>query len=378
MLIKFVFVLTLLGMTAMKAARILLSLYALRLGAHSIAIGLLASTFSILPVLLSFRAGQLADRFGARWLLVLGAVGSGLGLLAPAASATLACVFIAAALSGLTTTFFNVSLQNLVGLLSTPETRAKYFSNFSLVVSVASFIGPLFIGFFIDHFGYVVSCLTLVLLSFAPAVLLIVWGSALPAGTGAPRKRRSVRSRITLRDVMMLLVTGGLVQVALDMYQFYMPVYGDSIHLSAGVIGVTVALFSAAAFVVRSLMPALLRRYPPRVVLSAAFYLGAVGFLLVPFFQSAYALAMVSFVFGLGLGVGQPITMMMTFSNSAEGRSGEALGLRLTVNQMTRLIAPAMFGWIGSMAGLPSIFWANAVLLLAGGLYSQFQKEPAG
>jgi MFS family permease len=381
MQIKFVFVLTFLGMTATKAVRVLLSLYALRLGAQATTIGFLASTFSVLPVLLSFRAGQLSDRFGARWLLVVGAVGSALGLLAPAAVASVTAVFIAAMMSGMTTTFFNVSLQNLVGLLSTPENRANYYSNFSLVVSVASFIGPLFIGFFIDHLGYAESSLFLVFLTLLPAVLLIGWGSRLPRGSGAPKKKKQregrSRSPVALQDVMMLLVTSGIVQVAIDMYQFYMPVYGHAVNLSAAAIGVTVALYAAAAFVVRTLMPALLRRYPPQAVLGAAFYLGALGFFVVPFFQGAVALSVVSFVFGLGLGVGQPITMMMTFSSSAEGRSGEALGLRLTINQITRLIAPAMFGWLGSMAGLSWIFWVNALLLLVGGMYTQTQKTAA-
>jgi hypothetical protein len=42
-------------------------------------------------------------------------------------------------------------------------------------------------------------------------------------------------------------------------------------------------------------------------------------------------LAVIGFTFGLGMGVGQPIVTMLMFSKSAEGRSGEALGLRMTV-----------------------------------------------
>ena len=71
---------------------------------------------------------------------------------------------------------------------------------------------------------------------------------------------------------------------------------------------------------------------------------------------------------GLGMGCCQPITMMLTFSGSAQGRSGEALGLRLTVNHLTRVVTPVIFGTIGSIFGLFAVFWANAALLGGGGV----------
>jgi hypothetical protein len=76
---------------------------------------------------------------------------------------------------------------------------------------------------------------------------------------------------------------------------------------------------------------------------------------------------LVSFVFGIGMGCGQPITMMLTFNASAEGRSGEALGLRITINHMARVIVPVVFGAIGSGFGLFPVFWVKAFMLASGG-----------
>ncbi|HWI14361.1 MAG TPA: MFS transporter, partial [Burkholderiales bacterium] len=334
------------------------------------AIGVLAASFSILPMLLSLQAGKLSDRFGARWLMTLGAIGSAVGMLIPAAWPAVMAIFVAATLSGLSTTFYNVSLQNLVGLLSRPDTRAQAFSNYSLVLATASFIGPLVIGFAIDHFGYAPSLVALMVLSLIPAGVLLAFGGALPGGSG-PRKEKKQRTA-DLKDpaVWRLLATSGLVQCGLDMFQFYMPVYGHSIELSAAAIGVIVAMYSAAAFVVRTAMPYLIGRFGEEKLLAYAFYLGAASFVLVPFFKSAVVLGAISFAFGLGMGCGQPITMMMTFSSSAEGRSGEALGLRLTVNHLTRVVGPVLFGALGSAFGLPSIFWLNALLLASGGALS--------
>ena len=58
---------------------------------------------------------------------------------------------------------------------------------------------------------------------------------------------------------------------------------------------------------------------------------------------------------------------MLPFSRCAEGRTGEALGLRQSVNNVMRVGAPTVFGFIASVLGLFSVFWVNALMMAAGG-----------
>jgi hypothetical protein len=97
----------------------------------------------------------------------------------------------------------------------------------------------------------------------------------------------------------------------------------------------------------------------------------AATYSLLPFFQNAFMLSFVSFAFGLGMGCGQPLTMMMTFSSSSEGRSGEALGLRVTVNHAARVIGPVIFGSVGSVLGAFPVFGINALMLALGSVFSK-------
>jgi predicted MFS family arabinose efflux permease len=105
-------------------------------------------------------------------------------------------------------------------------------------------------------------------------------------------------------------------------------------------------------------------------VLAGAFITGAAAFMLLPFFTSPVMLVVVAFTFGLGMGCGQPIVTMQMFSNSASGRSGEALGLRMTVNHLTRCAGRVIFGVVGSALGLAAVFWINGLMLGGGGLLS--------
>lgn len=91
------------------------------------------------------------------------------------------------------------------------------------------------------------------------------------------------------------------------------------------------------------------------------------GFILVPFFDSAVALAVCSFLFGLGIGCGQPITTMLIFSRSPAGRSGETFGLRQTVNNALRVSAPPLFGLVATAFGLPPVFYLSALMMGGGG-----------
>ena len=100
MSIHFALALSLLNMTTMRAGRVVLALYALDLGAAPLTVGLLAATFSVFPALLSWPAGRLVDRFGSRWVLTIGALGGGLGMLIPSFVPGLTAIFFAAAANG--------------------------------------------------------------------------------------------------------------------------------------------------------------------------------------------------------------------------------------------------------------------------------------
>jgi len=378
MSLNFALALALLNMSSMRAGRVLLVLYALQLGAAPATVGLLAATFSGFPALLSWHAGKLADRFGSRWLLVIGAVGGGLGILIPFFWPGMTAIFIAAAANGLSLSIYNVSLQNVVGLLSTPQNRTQSFSNYSLTNSVGALAGPLIAGFSIEQLGHQNSCIPLALVALMPLCMLAIWGGRLPRGRGRVKDEGGgIRDMLAAKGVSRTLATSSLLQTGQDLFQFYLPVYAHGVGLSASAIGVVLAMNSAAAFVVRLGLARLIARYNEDKVLAWAFFVGAASFALLPFFSGPVMLGGVAFAFGLGMGCGQPIVTMQMFSNSVAGRSGEALGLRMAVNHLTRVVGPVIFGFVGSAFGLPAVFWVNGLMLGGGGALSR-TRETAG
>lgn len=367
MALYFVFAITFLGFIYLSAARVVLTLFALQLGAEPFAVGMLAATIFIFPLMLSWAVGTLSDRWGSRWLLLAAMVCGTVGALLPFFFRSLPGLFAAAALAGMFLALYNVIVQNLVGVLSTPDKRTQNFSNFSMVGAVGHFAGPLFAGLSIDHAGYATACLYIMAPPLVATALMLKWGGLLPPGSGrAPEASAGVLKTLADRSMWVMLGISSLMQAGYDFYQFYLPIYGHGIALSATEIGMVLAMFAAASFVVRLIMPRLIRWKSEERLLVYCFCVGAAAFALMPFFKSVIVLAAISFLFGLGMGCGQPLTLMLMFSRSPKGRSGETLGLRLTANNLMRTSGPSVFGMVGSVFGLFPVFWLNAVLMGCG------------
>jgi len=371
MALALTFALSFFNFVSQTAARVVLTLYALELGAPASAVGVIGGLLFLFPLLLSWPIGTLADRKGARGLLLFASACSSLSLVIPYFVHELNALYLAAALNGLALAFYHVTLQNLIGNLSKPEDRPRHFSNFSLTGSLTNFVGPLIAGFSIDHAGHAVACLVIAVPSLIAVVLLLIWGRAYPpAKPGNTRAAGTAPGLLADREVWRMLGISGLVQLGSDLFQFYLPIYGHSVGLSASAIGGTLATLAVSSFIVRLYLARLLKMYPTETLLTWAFGMGAAGFGLIPFFSHPVAIAAVAFFFGLGMGLGIPLTVILMFSRSAEGRSGQALGLRLTSNNFVRVAGPIVFGAIGSAFGLPPVFWITAVMMTAGGLFS--------
>ena len=170
--IYFLTIIVVLVHTSFGGSRIVLSLYALSLGGTPLIIGLLISVYALTPMFVSVKAGRVADRIGHRVPMLVGTVGLAVGLLLPVIWHGLPALFLSAALAGAAFSVFNVAAQALVGVMSTVERRAFNFSTLSMGYSVASLVGPLVVGYSVDHAGPMWAYAILALILLAPTAAL--------------------------------------------------------------------------------------------------------------------------------------------------------------------------------------------------------------
>jgi len=364
----------------LKSSRVLVTLYAIELGADSFVVGLLISLYGFFPLFLAVFAGKTSDRFGFRYPIVFGQFGVAIGLLLPYLFPHLATLFASSAIIGAAFIFSQISFHNLIGSLGSAAERTRNYSIMSLGASTSGFICPLIAGFSIDHFGHVSTYLYLFLIALtAGFVMWFYFKNTSPSA--APTEKREKKYTADLlknKPLRRILITSGIVIAGVDLFSFYFPIYGHGIGFSAVLIGTVLSLYAAAAFVIRIMMPAIVRKFNEETVLTGSLLLSGITFLLFPFFKNVLILSAIAFILGLGLGCGQPLAIMLTYNRAPTGRSGEALGMRITVNKFIQISVPVVFGSVGSLFGMLPVFWANAALLMGGGYLSRSSENKSG
>ena len=368
MVIYLVVLLTVLTHTSYKGSKVLISLYALDLGASPLTIGVLFSMYSVFPVLLAVYAGTLSDRYGFRRLILFGACGLVAGLFIPFALPGLGALFASAVLIGLCYIFYTVAVQHLIGSIGEGAMRTRNYSIFSIGVGLTALLGPTTAGFAIDTIGHRETYLLLAVLPIIPVLGLALLPRLLPAGRakhkhGGERRIGDLLKNAPLRRV---LVTAAIVETGLELFNFFLPIYARSLGLSATLIGIVMGTFAVALLLVRTVMPKLVRHSSEERVLSGSIYLAAATFAAFPFATTFAQLAAISFVLGLGLGCGSPLSLVLAYNRSPQGRAGEGIGVRQTVTKVTELVMPVIFGSLGTAIGMGPVFWVDAVLLAAG------------
>ena len=369
---------TFLAHLGFAGSRIVVALFAVDLGATPFVVGTVVALYAAIPIVLALPAGRMTDRLGYRVPLLLGTCGICGALLTSYCLPALTTLYFPASLLGVSFMTFQLATQTLVGALSEPSRRANNFNHISLAFASANLTGPLLAGVLIDHIGSTRTFLALAVPLF-PAIAIAALGArwipavhAKPAETGG-----GSLDLLRIRPLRNAMIASAIVSSAWDLYQFFMPIYGRAHGLSATQIGLVLSAFGVSIIVVRVLLPLGLKRASPAQLQTYAMFVACAAYCLFPLSHTVWAMAVVSFILGLGCGCGQPLSLTLVFNASPPGRTGEAAGLRITANQAMHFIVPLAFGALGSAAGMTAVFLTNAVCLVLGGEISRRNHAPA-
>ena len=345
-------------------SKVVIALFALELQASQTTVGALIAAYAIAPLILGVYAGKLADRIGMRLPMLAGASAIGIAMVVGSLGRSLPALFVTALLVGAGFVFFIVSVQNLVGAL--PGNRSRNYSILTIGYSTSNLVGPLAAGFIIDSADHGTAFLAFAGLSLLPISVLLAHSRVTRVERAASRNEKTdafdlLRNPVVRRQILI----SGLGMSAWELFIFYVPVYGHGVGLTASTIGLVIASFAAATFVIRFLLPSITARLGVERVLAASMLCAAATSAVFPLFSDAHVLMGIAFILGLGLGCGQPLSLTTSFERSPPGRSGEVAGLRTIATNAARLAVPLLSGAFGAALGGAAVFWLNAANLTA-------------
>lgn len=351
---------------ALRGSRPIVTLYADMLGASPLIIGLLIASFSLLPMIVAIKMGKWLDNYGAKRLIIIGGIGMFIALFLPILSPNLIGLFANQLLIGIGHVCVLISLQKTMGNLE--GNRDKLIAYFSIAGAIGEFIGPLLTGVIFEQTGLRWTFFIMVA-AVAVGLILIIFARAINDVNLNIASRRSnsgtwkMLKQVNLRKA---LIISGLVLYSKDLFVGYFPVYGNNIGLSPSEIGLVVSLLSGVAVFVRFFQYNLVNWFGRGLVLLVTLIISGVAFIFIPLTESLIVLMLLSSILGVGLGLGQPLSIIYTLNVSPTDRHGEVLGLRLTFNRGSQFVAPFIFGGIGQLGGIVLSFLISGGVLIIG------------
>jgi MFS family permease len=364
--------LTVLLHLAFAGARVNLSLYALHLGASPATVGIVISLLAVVPMFYAVRWGRYVDRVGVRAPMYMGVfmllAALAVGWIVP----QLEALFVVSVLAGCGFSIFHIAAHQACGLIGKPTDRAHNFSVLALAFSTSGVLGPMLAGFSIDEIGH---RHTFLLLSGALAVMLVVMVMRpidVPRHTTTlkPGEQRRTADLLRIKSLRQVFVASALLSMAWDLFTFVMPIHGSNLGLSATTIGLILGCFGGAVFVVRLVLPLVIRRVSEWRMLVSAMFATGLALAMVPLVTNAAWLMVLAFLLGVGLGGAQPMIMALLYNQAPLGRGAEAVGVRTLLLNFSQTGIPLTFGALGAAMGMAPVFVAMGLALALGGWYA--------
>lgn len=368
--------LTVLLHLAYGGARITLSLFALHLGASAASVGVVMALLAIVPMIFAVRWGRYVDRVGARGPMYAGIAALLAALLIGFAVPRLEALFIVSTLAGSGFMIFHIAVHQAAGLIGKPEERARNFTVLALAFSTSGVLGPIIAGFSIDSIGHRYTFLLLGAALIVMLAIMLVRKIEVPrhASPFKPGEQKRLADLLRIPALRRVFVMSGILSMAWDLFTFVMPIHGSQLGLSATTIGLILASFGSAVFVVRLILPLVVHRVSEWKMLVAAMFATGFALALIPMVADARLLMGLSFLLGIGLGGAQPMVMALLYNKAPAGRGGEAVGVRTLLLNFAQAGIPLTFGALGAALGMAPVFWLMAFALAAGGWYARRER----
>jgi MFS family permease len=345
---------------------------ALELDVPAAWLGALTASFAIVPLVLAVPSGQATDRFGERRVMLVGAVLMALsGAVFWTERGGAAGLVLGSVVLGTGHLLSVVGQQAAVANTAGPGRFDTAFGYYTFAASLGQAAGPALITV-LGGSGALPDTAPI----FAAATVLGVVLLACTAFLRMPARARAggdaanggMGTLLRLPGLLRALLISCVVLSAVDITLVYLPALGADRGLAAGVVGLLLTLRAVASMTSRLFLGRLVRWIGRRRLMIVSVALSAVSMAAVAVPMPTAVLAGLVVLLGLGLGVGQPLTMSWLAEVAPPGLRGRAMSLRLTGNRLGQVLIPSAVGLVAAGVGAAGVLAATAGALAVVGV----------
>ena len=342
-------------------------LYATELGASVSQVGVIVATISYVTAFFLIPFGMLSDRFGRQKLLIGGlAVFTLAPLLYPLANNPEQLIIIRAIHGLAAAAFLPTAIALVVDL--TPETkRGEAIGWYTASLQLGLMSGPITGGFLTSQFGFNAAFYGCSAISFIGLVLAFSRLRAIahrPAVT--PVEASSSWRWLGQPLAIAVLLAPLLVAVGSGTIGSYIPLYGMGFGMTETDAGAIITAVYASSAALRAPAGRLADRVDRKLLLIGGVGLSAVAVSLFAFFHGLAQFIIIGIVFGIGMGIAMPASLVMAADFSSAGGRAVAMAIPTCFFQVGLALGPTAMGFVANARGYETMFLACAVSLVFG------------
>ena len=345
-----------------------LSLFAESLGAGPERIGLIVSVSTITGVLLKLPSGALSDIYGRKMLLRIGVVAFGLPPFIYPFITDLNALTALRFVHGLATAIFAPSALATVADLYR-ERRGAALGTYTACTQSGSLLGPFLGGWLAYTAGFPTAFVTAGV--FGCIAILIFFSLHLDEPPPRVRERglapvmaemgKGFLAVARNRKVLITSSTDAAKMVANGALMAFLPLYGLSVGLNAGQVGLLFSVQAVTSFLSKPVMGRVSDRVGRQPLILAGLLICAVTFISMPHVGSFALLLVLSSGFGFGEAVVSSSSAALVADSSEFKRLGAGMGMQGTVMDIGHASGPLLAGLL-----IAHVSYQGAFAVIAG------------
>lgn len=342
-------------------------------GASYVAVGALFATFAFCQFVSAPLWGNVSDRIGRKRVLVISQIGATLGWTGLAFAPTLAWVFVARIVEGISGGNISVTQAYVADRVDVAE-RSRAFAFVGASFSAGLVLGPLAGGLLLAHYGYRAPFLLAAALQLVTLVVTLLY---LPEDIAA---RAETASAPKLSDIPRYFADPSIAPVLVQKLAFSLGLYawfsvfalvlGAVSGFSPSQVSYFFAVFGAASIVIQLFVVGrLVDRVGVRTTSNLGFAAALAFFALVPFMHELPVLALQLVLFAFGLSTTNATLATLLTDSSPERVRGTVLGVGSSLEAIAGvsmpIVATAVFATYGApySGAISAVFVAVALAL---------------
>ncbi len=345
-----------------------LALFAESLGASPERIGVIVSVSTLTGVVLKLPSGALSDIYGRRILLRIGVIAFGIPPFFYPFISDLNVLTLLRLFHGLATAIFAPSALATVAELYR-ERRGAALGTYTACTQSGALLGPFIGGYLAFAYGYSSAFLTAGLFGCAAIVLFYSLHLSPPPPRLHDKGQASVWSEMWRgfsivarnRKVLVTSSTDAAKMIANGALMAFLPLYGISVGLNAGEVGLLFTIQSLTSFVSKPIMGRVSDRMGRQPLIMLGLLICAVTFVSIPHVSELALLLVLSAGFGFGEAVVSSSSSAFVADSSEFKTLGAGMGMQGTIGDIGHASGPLLAGVL-----IANMSYAGAFGIIAG------------